>query len=87
MQVPVFSPRALANLRPVHTLPSLSPLLKVHAEDLRGDGTPQLFALCGRSSRSQPYPVSVSRSALALAHSAEQKRGQSRLRLDKSRSL
>lgn len=53
MQVPVFSPRALANLRPVHTLPSLSPLLKVHAEDLRGDGTPQLFALCGRSSRSQ----------------------------------
>nr|DAJ55987.1 MAG TPA: hypothetical protein [Caudoviricetes sp.] len=34
-----------------------------------------------------PIPRPVSRRALALAHSAEQKRGQSRLRLDKSRSL
>lgn len=53
MNVPVFSPRELTNLRPVDLIPSLSPLIKVHAEDLRGDGTPQLYALCGRSSRSQ----------------------------------
>lgn len=33
-------------------MPSLSPLIKLHAEDLRGEGTPQLYALCGRGSRS-----------------------------------
>jgi len=52
VQVPVFSPRALTNLKPLDVIPSLSPLLKLHAEDLRGEGTPQLYALCGRGSRS-----------------------------------
>ena len=52
VQVPVFSPRALTNRKPLDVIPSLSPLLKLHAEDLRGEGTPQLYALCGRGSRS-----------------------------------
>ena len=50
-QVPFFSPRALVNLKPLDIIPSLAPLVKLHAEDLRGDGTPQLYTLCGRGSR------------------------------------
>ena len=52
VQRPVFSPRSLTNLKPLDVLPSLAPLVKLHAEDLRGDGTPQLYTLCGRGSRS-----------------------------------
>ena len=53
VQVPLFSPRALVNLKPLDFVPSLSPLIKLHAADLRGEGSPQLYALCGRGSRSQ----------------------------------
>ena len=52
VQRPVFSPRSLTNLKPLDVSPSLAPLVKLHAEDLRGDGTPQLYTLCGRGSRS-----------------------------------
>lgn len=53
VQVPVFSPRELTNIYPVDYLPSHAPLLKLRAEDVKGDHTPQLYALCGRGSRSQ----------------------------------
>ncbi|KAK8820184.1 hypothetical protein WA577_006251, partial [Blastocystis sp. JDR] len=53
MQIPLFSPRELTNIKPIHFLPSLAPLIKLHAADLRGEGSPQLYALCGRGSRAQ----------------------------------
>ena len=53
VQVPVFSPRELTNINPLDYIPSNSPLIKMHAEDLKGEGTPQIYTLCGRASRSQ----------------------------------
>lgn len=53
VQVPVFTPRPLVNLKPLDVLPSLSPLVKLLAADARGEGAPQLYALCGRGSRAQ----------------------------------
>ena len=72
VQIPLFSPRELTNIKPIHFLPSLAPLIKLHtphqtprrssnstpliklhAADLRGEGSPQLYALCGRGSRAQ----------------------------------
>lgn len=53
VQIPLFSPRELTNIKPICYLPSLAPLIKLHAADLRGEGTPQLYALCGRGSRAQ----------------------------------
>ena len=31
MQIPLFSPRELTNIKPIHFLPSLAPLIKLHA--------------------------------------------------------
>ena len=54
---PTFKPRALTNLVPFDELPSMAPLLQLHAGNLLADGDggsqqPQLWALCGRSARS-----------------------------------
>ena len=70
VQVPVFSPRALTNLKPLDVIPSLSPLLKLHAEDLRGEGTPQLYALCGRGSRSSLRVLQQGLSVTTLSQNA-----------------
>ena len=53
VQIPLFSPRELTNIKPIHFLSSLAPLIKLHAADLRGEGSPQLYALCGRGSHAQ----------------------------------
>ena len=53
VQIPLFSPRELTNINPIHFLPSLAPLIKLHAADLRGEGSPHLYAHCGRGSRAQ----------------------------------
>ncbi len=70
VQVPVFSPRALTNLKPLDVIPSLSPMLKLHAEDLRGDGAPQLYALCGRGSRSSLRVLQQGLSVATLSQNA-----------------
>lgn len=49
---PVFNPRKLANLSKVDSIPSLSPIMDMRIRDIKGDGNPQLLALCGRSARS-----------------------------------
>lgn len=50
--VPMFNPRPLTNLGLVDELTSLSPVTGLHISDLAGDGTPQLYTLCGRGTRS-----------------------------------
>ncbi|OEH79966.1 splicing factor 3b subunit 3 [Cyclospora cayetanensis] len=47
-----FKPRALKNLALADELPSLSPVTDMHVLDAQGTGTPQLYLLCGRGSRS-----------------------------------
>jgi splicing factor 3B subunit 3 len=47
-----FAPRPLKNLVLVDEMESLSPVLACHIADLANEDTPQLYALCGRSSRS-----------------------------------
>ena len=44
LHAPHQTPRRLSNS---------TPLIKLHAADLRGEGSPQLYALCGRGSRAQ----------------------------------
>jgi splicing factor 3B subunit 3 len=47
-----FNPRNLKNLLEVDELPSLSCITDLHVEDLVNEGTPQIYSLCGRGSRS-----------------------------------
>ncbi|VDK56295.1 unnamed protein product [Anisakis simplex] len=47
-----FAPRQLINLALVDQIGSLSPLINCHIEDLANEDAPQLYTLCGRSSRS-----------------------------------
>jgi splicing factor 3B subunit 3 len=47
-----FKPRALKNLLLYDDLPSLSPVLDMKVIDATGEGSPQLYCLCGRGPRS-----------------------------------
>jgi len=47
-----FTPRALTNLQLIDESLSLSPILDLHVADLAHADTPQIYALCGRGSRS-----------------------------------
>lgn len=47
-----FEPHALRNLALVDELSSLSPIADFKVLDLSGEGTPQIFAACGRGPRS-----------------------------------
>ena len=47
-----FTPSVLQNLEPLSGLDSLAAILDLHAADLCKEGTPQLYALCGRGNRS-----------------------------------
>ncbi|KAJ3040626.1 Splicing factor 3B subunit 3 [Rhizophlyctis rosea] len=48
----VFVPRPLRNLSPVDELESLSPLIDAKVANPNNEETPQIYALCGRGSRS-----------------------------------
>lgn len=48
----LFNPRKLKNLLLCDEIPSLSPITDMHAEDLVNEGTPQIYTLCGKNSRS-----------------------------------
>ena len=47
-----FMPRSLKNVSQIQDMKSLSPITSMHVADLTGEGTPQIYALCGRDSRS-----------------------------------
>ena len=47
-----YVPTTLHNLEAVETVDSTAAILDVHVEDLCSEGTPQMYALCGRGSRS-----------------------------------
>lgn len=47
-----FMPRALKNVAQIQDMKSLSPITSMLVSDLTGEGTPQIYALCGRDSRS-----------------------------------
>ena len=47
-----FNPRLLRNLSPVDEIESLCPLIDAKCLNLSGDDTPQIYALCGKGSRS-----------------------------------
>ena len=47
-----YKPRELRNLSPVDELESLSPLVDAKVANLNNEETPQIYALCGRGSRS-----------------------------------
>ena len=44
-------PRSLKNLSEIQEMKSLSPITAMHIGDLTGEGTPQIYTLCGRGSR------------------------------------
>lgn len=50
--VVAFKPRALKNLLLYDDLASLSPVIDMKVIDAMGEGTPQIYALCGRGARS-----------------------------------
>lgn len=47
-----FSPRVLRNLSPVDEMESFSPLIEAKVLNLTEEETPQIYALCGKGSRS-----------------------------------
>jgi len=47
-----FTPRELTNLQLIDEIHSLSPILDIKVDDLAQLDTPQIYALCGRGSRS-----------------------------------
>lgn len=47
-----FSPRKLKNLQSSDEVLSLSPITKIHVEELLGEETQQIYCLCGRGPRS-----------------------------------
>eukprot|EP00492_Amphilonche_elongata_P003613 TRINITY_DN3965_c0_g1_i1.p1 TRINITY_DN3965_c0_g1~~TRINITY_DN3965_c0_g1_i1.p1 ORF type:complete len:224 (-),score=34.18 TRINITY_DN3965_c0_g1_i1:38-679(-) len=47
-----FTPRELTNLQLIDEIYSLSPILDIKVDDLAHLDTPQIYALCGRGSRS-----------------------------------
>jgi splicing factor 3B subunit 3 len=47
-----FTPSTLNNLETVETIDSTSSILDIHVSDLCKEGTPQIYTLCGRGSRS-----------------------------------
>eukprot|EP01083_Nonionella_stella_P084837 234909_1 len=47
-----FTPRQLKNLQNTDEMLSLSPITKIHIEELLGEETPQIYCLCGRGPRS-----------------------------------
>ena len=51
-EAPLFIPRELRNLSPVDEMESLAPVIDSHTANLTSDDTPQIYALCGRGSRS-----------------------------------
>ena len=46
-----FRPRVLTQLRQLCTIESLSAVTELRVQDLCGEGIPQIYALCGRSTR------------------------------------
>eukprot|EP00917_Polyrhabdina_sp_WS-2016_P013711 GHVP01030037.1.p1 GENE.GHVP01030037.1~~GHVP01030037.1.p1 ORF type:complete len:1239 (+),score=229.74 GHVP01030037.1:2261-5977(+) len=48
-----FKPRALVNIQIVEEIPSYAPIIDVKVMDSLSEGTPQIYALCGRGPRSK----------------------------------
>lgn len=51
-EIPTFTPRPLENLLPTDELTSLDPIIDAKVENVLGTDSPQIFAACGRGSRS-----------------------------------
>ena len=47
-----FNPRKLKNIEILDEIQSLSCVTDIHVEDLVNEGSPQIYSLCGRGSRS-----------------------------------
>jgi splicing factor 3B subunit 3 len=47
-----FNPRKLKNIEIIDEIQSLCCVTDLHVEDLVNEGTPQIYSLCGRGSRS-----------------------------------
>ena len=47
-----FNPRKLKNIELIDEIQSLCCVTDIHVEDLINEGSPQIYSLCGRGSRS-----------------------------------
>lgn len=47
-----FNPRKLRNIEIIDEIQSLCCVTDIHVEDLANEGSPQIYSLCGRGSRS-----------------------------------